>query len=564
MPELALRLLQQQQPALTAENAADWLLWEKKRMQLLRQLGLWQAVLERSSAQEKLLSSITSSALTLADRAWLQTQQVQALIETHQYPEALNRLQKLLWQTPATDDFVWQWRQQLIDVYLGMDDIDDAERAMRRYGEDYADKTETIDWKILQAQMLLRAERPQEAYQAIQYIKQPRAVALTYLAQMQSGALSPQEVAEKAQNYLQQPDMREDQRVLFLYLQYQAAVAGQNESEQIQLLSQLVISPALPALNETFLTAKNDVAADQLWRSYEQHALQIGNRLGLLQGDDDLWLIAAMTLTETEAKSVYALLILQPPFEGQAQAVLRFSELLQKQPQGLDVLRILFSRSARVSVNMLPLTVRYVLVDQALSRGDLKTAAQLMQNLQQPPEGQDRVEWELRRARVLILSGQYAVGANVLQTLAQVQILTDEQTDRYLQVAFDLQNVQQHELALQVFASLGKQNLSSRNRRELAYWKAESLEKMSRFEQAAVLYLESAPAPDGSFDPWYHTASFRAAEALAQAGLISDAHQQFLALLKITSDPARQTVIRQQLQNLRLQKNEQPATGVRP
>ena len=140
----------------------------------------------------------------------------------------------------------------------------------------------------------------------------------------------------------------------------------------------------------------------------------------------------------------------------------------------------------------------------------------------------------------------------ILKELAKSPALTDEQIDQYLQVAFDLQAIQQHEQALSAFMAIDSQNLSAKNRRELAYWKAESLQKLARYEQAALLYLESAPAPDGSYDPWYHTASFQAAEAMAEAGLLTDARRQYLALLNITGDPARQVVLRQRLQDLRL------------
>jgi len=39
---------------------------------------------------------------------------------------------------------------------------------------------------------------------------------------------------------------------------------------------------------------------------------------------------------------------------------------------------------------------------------------------------------------------------------------------------------------------------------------------------------------------------------MAEAGLLTDARRQYLALLNITGDPARQVVLRQRLQDLRL------------
>ncbi|MDQ1363504.1 MAG: hypothetical protein QG652_1365 [Pseudomonadota bacterium] len=553
MPDLSLRLLQQFQPALRSDNVENWLQWEKKRLQFMNQLGLWRDVLLRCNEHEEWLKEI---GMPSNDRDWLKTQRIQAWLELHEYDQAMHALQQTLWQAGAESEMIAIWRQQLIHVYLGLDNIADAERAMRRYREDYAGKqSETVNWKILQAQLLMRVNRPQEAFELIQHITQPRAQALALLAQMQAQLLSPAIVNEMVQKNLDRPDLKDEQRILFLYVSYRVAIAGLDLAAQTSILEQLIVNPARQSLGEVFAEARKEITTDQLWRSYEQYGLQVANEQQLLQGDDDAWLVLAEKLADVPAKSLNATLALhaQQP-ELQQQAILRLSALLEKQAEGTEIMRALFLRSSLASMELLPLILRYRLMDHALSRGDLQTAARLMETLQQPPQGQDIFDWHLRRARVLILSGQYEAGAAILQEQAQQPALTEPQIDQYLQVAFDLQAVQQHQLALAAFFAIEQQTLPEKNRRELAYWKAESLQNLARYEQAAMLYLESAPAPDGSFDPWYHTASFQAAEALAQAGLIIDARRQYLALLNITADPARQAVIRQRLQDLRLLK----------
>lgn len=563
MPDLSLRLLQQSQPALHNDNVEIWLQWEKKRLQLMSQLGLWQEMVLRCNEQDEMLKQIE---MPLADRHWLTTQRIQVWIELREYDQALQALRNLLWQANAASESIIVWRQQLIHVYLGLDNIEDAERAMRRYREDYAGKqSETVNWKILQAQLLMRVDRPQEAFELIQHMTQPKAQALALLAQMQAQLLTPAAVREIVQKILLKPDLKDEQRVLYLYVAYHAAVAEMDLAAQINVLEQLLINPARQGLGEVFAEARKEISADQLWRSYEQYGLQTANEQQLLQGDDDAWLALAAKSVDAPAKSLNATLALhaQQP-ELQQQAIVQLSALLEKQADGMEILRALFMRGTLLSVESLPLLARYKLVDFALSRGDLQTAARLMESLQQPPQGQDAFDWNLRRARVLILSGQYDAGAAILHDLAQQPVLSEIQLDQYLQVAFDLQAVQQHELALQAFAGIEQRPMPAKNRRELLYWKAESLQKLARYEQAAMLYLESAPAPDGSFDPWYHTASFQAAEALAQAGLIIDARRQYLALLNITADPARQAVIRQRLQDLRLLKRTPQAEKESP
>ena len=54
-------------------------------------------------------------------------------------------------------------------------------------------------------------------------------------------------------------------------------------------------------------------------------------------------------------------------------------------------------------------------------------------------------------------------------------------------------------------------------------------------------------------DPWAQTARYRAAQELAEGGLHADARRQFVALQNATSDPARQAVLRHELQQLTLE-----------
>ena len=51
-------------------------------------------------------------------------------------------------------------------------------------------------------------------------------------------------------------------------------------------------------------------------------------------------------------------------------------------------------------------------------------------------------------------------------------------------------------------------------------------------------------------DLWGQSARYRAGEALAKAGLLGDARRVYESLLAITSDPARQSVLRTRLQQL--------------
>jgi hypothetical protein len=485
MPGLSLRLLQQNQPALRSDNVDVWMQWEKQRLQLMGQLGMWRDMVTRCDEQQTLLAQIN---LPLADQAWLVTQRIQANIELREYDQAWRELRQSLWQAGASPEAVAVWRQQLIHVYLGLDNINDAERAMRRYREDYpADANESVDWKLLQAQLLMRIERPLEAYQFVQHMKQPAAMTLALLAQMQAQLLTPAAVRDIAQKTLLKTDLKDDQRVLYLYVNYRVAVAELDLPAQITMLEQLLINPARQILTEAVTEARKEITPDHLWQVYEQYGMQLANEQQLLQGDDQAWLILAGKSAPTQAKSLAAVIAVHAQqADLQQQAILQLSAVLEEQSDGIEIMRVVFLRSNVLTVESLPLLLRYKFVDYALSRGDLQTAARLMETLQQPPQGQDAFDWNLRRARVLILSGQYGSGVAILHTLTQQTTFSEAQLDQYLQVAFDLQAVQQHVLALQAFADIEQQQMSAKNRRELAYWKAESLQKLGQYERAAL------------------------------------------------------------------------------
>jgi len=56
-------------------------------------------------------------------------------------------------------------------------------------------------------------------------------------------------------------------------------------------------------------------------------------------------------------------------------------------------------------------------------------------------------------------------------------------------------------------------------------------------------------------DPWAQTARYNAAEALQKAGLVDDARRIYEALLKVTREPARRSVLRHNIQQLWLLQN---------
>ena len=80
-----------------------------------------------------------------------------------------------------------------------------------------------------------------------------------------------------------------------------------------------------------------------------------------------------------------------------------------------------------------------------------------------------------------------------------------------------------HEQAIGHFNRLLRLELDAVQRREIVYWIGDSYRGLEQYEQAALLYLQSAMMPGpGAMDPWAQTARYNAAESLKSAGLVDD------------------------------------------
>ena len=180
-----------------------------------------------------------------------------------------------------------------------------------------------------------------------------------------------------------------------------------------------------------------------------------------------------------------------------------------------------------------------------------------MKSLDVPPEGEDDFSWKMRKARVMVLQGEYALGVGVLESsIEDLEELSVKRIDHYLQVVFDLQSVKRNEQALFLFALLKPQWLSGTYKREVLFWQAESYAELGNHEKSAMLYLRSAMETDPTMsDNWAKSARFKAAGALVSAHLYTDADTVYKSLLAITDNDARKAVIKQALQKIQLLRN---------
>jgi len=591
MPGLALRLIAQRQ-AVQPEFSPDWYALEFKAIHTLASMQRWQTVIDR--AQAILDRAEPGRQITPRLRNWLRTQQSIALLKLGRAQPALQQVRDMLWNSGESDsEGIALWRRLVIRAYLRLDLADDAQKALRRYQQDYGDLNE--EWKLLQARTLLRTGRPSDVVDLLAQETSNSARALRLIATIRSRPAQIDQCIDEARKGLQQPAMTQADTSAYWYVIYEAALRKGDTKTAIQALEKLLLFNHGDELGEEF-----NVSADDLWKLFEQLGRQIGNRDGLLLGDDLAWYTRAGELHEKaplEAIGLYTVLAFAAQDDNRRQlAHSEITGLLTKSTDGHALINRLYLHSDRVGAAAnLPASVRYSLVDYALTSGDTASAAKMLASLPEPPAGADAFDWKVRKARVLVMEGQHEAGVAVLQqalvelmrspqavadvvdgvvntaptgpeasttspttqtATSDVNTLDAEKIDRYLQVVFDLQSIDHHEQALHLLDLLPLETMDAKLQRELYYWKAESEAALKHHAQAAWLYLKSALTTDPSMsDLWAQSARFKAAEELTSAGLYDDANLAYSELLVITASKSRKILIQQKLQQLHLLSN---------
>jgi tetratricopeptide (TPR) repeat protein len=561
MPALALSLLDDAQQK-RQQFTAEWYAFEYKRILLLSSLERWEQLLSRT--QWLFDTAQRDKHITRKIRYWFETQQVIARLQLKQSEQALDQLQTLIWTSePENRDssLLPVWRRLVIRAYLQIQRDDDARRALIKYEYDYGTDSTDVDWVLLQAQVLLRTDRPQQAMRILKQISAEDAVdveALLLIARLQSDPASAKEIYRQMREQLDGQVLNKSSRWAKSYVAYLAAKSLGDTGAQISSLeTMLSLKMDYPVFDESF-----QVTADDLWELYNNQGRVIANDYGLLFGDDEQWQQLSNQLVQTnpeKALQLNAALVLHTDnFSTRQHQHKTIVEIIEKRKNGLELIDQLYLHSNKVTdVNVLPDEVRYRLVDYALSESDYYAASTIMKTLKQPPEGKSLFDWRMRTARVLILQGEYAESEKMIRkTFSEKPKITHDELDRYIQVVFDFQTVQQHEQAIKLFDLLYIDGLDEKLKREIYFWKAESYFSLEQYDNAALFYLQSASAvKDGGNDLWAQSARFKAGRALILAGIYFDAEKVFTELLLITDSDARKALINQNLQKIRLLKS---------
>ncbi len=561
VPALALSLLEDEQKKRPAFSA-DWYSFEYKRILLLAALERWQTVINRT--QWLFDTARKSHHITKKIRLWFETQQVIARLQLKQSAQALNQLQHLLWDSEAEyrdASLPIIWRRLVIRAYLQLQADDDARRALVKYARDYKTDETNIDWMLLQAQVQLRTHRPQQAIQLLEKIPLENAIdveALLLIAKLQSQPKDAAKIYQKMRELLDGKLLSRSARWAYSYVAYLAAkVLSDIPAQILNLEAMLSLGMEYPLFDENY-----QVSADDLWQAYNKLGLMTANDHGLLFGNDAQWQKLSDKLIVKEPEKALALnaaLVLHTDdFSTKQQQHKTIVEIIERRKNGLELINQLYLHSNKVAdVNVLPDEVRYRLVDYALSEGSYAEAATIMKSLKEPPPGKTLFDWRMRKARVLILQGEYKQSEDLIRrTFAEKTSITRAELDRFIQVVFDFQTVQQHQQAIQLFKLVSLENLAENLKREIFFWKAESYFSLEQYDRAALFYLESARAVAGAEnDLWGQAARFKAGKALMLAKIYDDAKKVFSDLLLITASDSRKAIINQNLQKIRLLKS---------
>ena len=550
---LALQSIDEHQKALDKTNQLEqWLQWERQRLELYHQGQRWEPLQQRVATY--------SNNLPREFYFWAKQQQVDALLKLKRAQQARQILRAIIWNNgviPQTDEEInWlaSWQKRIIKSYLVENQTSDALLAAQRYYQDY--QSNELDDRLLRARILLINQREDEVVELLaKDTKHPHGGMLYLLAQLRSGARPPKKVWQAARRQMRGKWASAELKYMLWAVAAEAAMRSGDRPSLVNSLEYVLAgnkNTELPAGLFNF-------NPDKLWNAYIDFALFVGNRAQFLVGDDQQWLNAAIKVQNKEpvkARSLFALVMMKGQTEGtRLRAAKGFLNLMHKRKRGAElVLKLFLNSEYYKNLSTVPEPIRYDLVNVALSRSNIALASDLMATIKVAPKGTDNFQWQLRRARIFVLGGNAARGAQSLKSILDNNKELDiRQIEHFLQVVFDLQTVNEHESAYQLFNAILPKISDVTQKREIYYWMADSRKAVQDYSSAARLYLRSAMlGGNEGRDPWGQTARYQVAEMLAKAKYIDDAHSVYQQLLDVTQEPARRAVLKHELQKLML------------
>lgn len=543
--QLALRLVDKHQPPRSKE--VEWTVWEKQRLAIYQMEEQWNTLALRvEDYPDNLAVEFRHPAMLTAARAYLNDNNMIA---------ARSMLRRLIWQEQATPETTAHARRLVIRSYLQENNIDDAQTALLRYKQDY--KPRSAAWQLLHAQVLLRADKPKDAYDVLLGNQSHEGRLLRTLAGLRGSLLTPAKALVEAKRLTVLASNKPELAQQMWSLVAEAAIASKNKVDRVVALEWVLSLPAPSAAEESMF----GFTADDLWRAYFALAQQIGNTNRLLVGDDKAWIKLADEQKRDEAylaRALYAFVAHNGHDKAaRTTAHNKLVELLLLDGREQALRKVYLESQYYPTVQKLPQSVRHSLAEYALQTYDIKLASELIKGLDKPEQETDSMWWMLRQARIMVYAGEVETALDKLSALlVKRDKLEDGLVTQYMQVVFDLQSIERHQEALGLLEQLFLHTDNERSKREILFWLADSKKALGLHQEAAELYLRSAVynTPLGG-DMWGQSARFHAAETLAEAGLIDDARQVYQRLLKHATSAKQRALILRKTQQLWLREH---------
>ena len=465
------------------------------------------------------------------------------------YASARHVLRQLLLETASSPNQSIQARRILIENYLADGRVDDAYVASIRFQfEFYPDDSE---WKLLRAKILLLHDEPTLAALELADLQGVQVQLLLSIARLREGATSPELTMVEMTQLKQETQGDTQLERLRLGISAEASRLAGDLEGRVGALESLL------SHGEISLGVLGTVSIATLLDAYGLLANEVANRQHLLVGDTASWLRFAKDVSPDHpsvARAIYAHIASSADDgEGGGEALVKLVRSLAK--NGLEPIVMMFYSQKRLGSADTILTddvaIRMAAFSLRENRFDL--AAIFNAYIRSPPGGMSELEWLLRRARTEVFAGNASVGTRILvEHLQLIKEIDSEQLDRIMQVAFDLQIIDRHDLALELFEAVAAHGLTAGQRRELLFWMAESHAGEGHAAKAAELYLRSAKGQGQDHDSWGLSARFQAADAMTEGGFYEDARMTYSGLLRVTQNEKRRLQIRQRLQQLKL------------
>ena len=536
---LAEAVLLKNRPDPSAEYK-NWITWAKTLYQLYSASEKWE--------QAALLFSTLPKGISVAEKKVLKTLAVVAWLKAGKGEEARKVLRALLFGGQGTPAELSHWRRLSINAFVADGLIEDARVAMIRYQLEL--RPDDPEWRQLHARLLLIADEPGLAAVEVASDQTFLGRFLRIIARLRNSNYTPNQAIDgllKLEKELEEyPSLRYEVWATIA----EAAKTGGNNPLRVEAIEK--------ALNQT-APARPDqmvgVRVIDLLEGYRELAEEMGNRSGLLQGEDEAWWALSETLAPDfplAARGIYAQLVENSESEevkNIATAALAQS-LIDSRLEPL-LYRLFNTQTGVGELDLLPPSIRTDLSAQAFREGNLNRASRLIQNIEQAPDSITPAAWLLHKARLALYSGESTEAVRLVVELIKKHNEIDKPLgDRLLQIIFDLQTIERHQEAVDLIARLESRLTDPDHQREILYWKADSLSALNQYISAAEYYLSSALFLGQGYDQWGQSARYRAAEALVQAGLREDAKSLYEDLLGKTQDPRKQHQLKQRLQQL--------------